>query len=292
MTFKQDTIRLKRLFLWMGIFVYTFSLPEVIRLYRWLSTRFSKEMASQVPLIIVICLLVIYTTYCLLTAKTGRGSLSIFISIGIVFLIFKITDIPTKRIHIIEYIIMCWLLYEALQVDYEGKAGLILTFILAGLLGVVDEILQGFHPRRYYGLTDMVVNALSAVIGILILAVVRKPFPSGNKTVVPLKACLVLIFTTLVELVIVLVSCYQLWSIATYSQNLNLFPLSVIVLDIICCLEIIGLMVVMLLLPLFREMWIPVQRTDLIFWFFGPKSIFLIILSLTLLGYFLGLEFR
>jgi hypothetical protein len=49
------------------------------------------------------------------------------------------------------------------------------------MLGVVDELLQGIHPQRFYGWSDMVVNAAAGLIGIFTL-VGLKSAPSGEWT--------------------------------------------------------------------------------------------------------------
>jgi hypothetical protein len=41
-------------------------------------------------------------------------------------------------------------------------------------LGVVDELEQGIHPSRFYGLSDMLVNCASALIGVLTIMGLKK----------------------------------------------------------------------------------------------------------------------
>jgi hypothetical protein len=80
---------------------------------------------------------------------------------------------PNKYIHIPEYVLMAWLLYQAMIIDYKGRGILLLVFICAAMLGVVDELLQGIHPQRTYGWKDMIINAASSFIGILTLVGVK-----------------------------------------------------------------------------------------------------------------------
>jgi len=81
---------------------------------------------------------------------------------------------PNKVIHIPEYILMTWLVFEALSIDYRGRGAYALSFICAAMLGVLDELMQGAHPSRYYGITDMGLNAAASIIGIISLAGVRR----------------------------------------------------------------------------------------------------------------------
>ena len=78
-----------------------------------------------------------------------------------------------------EYVLMAWILFEAISVDYRGKGIGVLIFICASMLGIVDEILQGIHPQRWYGWRDMLINAASSVIGVLTLISLRK-MPEGD----------------------------------------------------------------------------------------------------------------
>ena len=82
---------------------------------------------------------------------------------------------PNKHIHIPQYVVMTWLLLAALSRDYKGKGLLLLIFICASLLGVVDELEQGIHPARFYGWSDMLVNSSSAVIGVLTILGLKPP---------------------------------------------------------------------------------------------------------------------
>lgn len=49
-----------------------------------------------------------------------------------------------------------------------------LIVICASLLGIIDEIMQGIHPMRAFGLRDMVVNSASSFIGALTIVGLRK----------------------------------------------------------------------------------------------------------------------
>jgi hypothetical protein len=69
---------------------------------------------------------------------------------------------------------MAWLLFAVLSKDYKGKGLFILIFIYATMLGVVDELEQGIHPARFYGLSDMIVNSASALIGVFTIMGLKK----------------------------------------------------------------------------------------------------------------------
>ena len=51
----------------------------------------------------------------------------------------------------------------------------VVSIVTAGLLGVHDEMLQGLHPERRFGVTDILVNALSAAAGACMATAAARP---------------------------------------------------------------------------------------------------------------------
>ena len=68
---------------------------------------------------------------------------------------------------------MSWILFEALSIDYKGRGVFLLVFICGASLGVVDEMMQGILPGRFYGCRDMIMNSTATVIGVLTLVGLR-----------------------------------------------------------------------------------------------------------------------
>ena len=83
-----------------------------------------------------------------------------------------------KYIHIPEYVLISWILYYALALDYKGSGILLLVFICAAMLGVVDEIMQGMHPQRTYGWKDLIIDTASGLIGCLSIMGLKQPAES------------------------------------------------------------------------------------------------------------------
>ncbi len=113
----------------------------------------------------LICILVLFTLF----AKHGiqRSTLwlvpvILFIGIG---LYLPDAAVPSKRIHVAQYMMLAILVRKALSFRHGGVALLIWTLLVTAILGIHDEILQGLHVQRYYGLRDMVVNLFGALSG-------------------------------------------------------------------------------------------------------------------------------
>ena len=77
-------------------------------------------------------------------------------------------EIAVKRIHVMEYLLLSLCVRYALSSRLAGIPLLVFSSLLTGLYGVHDELLQGLHPARTYGLLDMSVNAIAALGGCLL----------------------------------------------------------------------------------------------------------------------------
>ncbi|HEA29014.1 MAG TPA: hypothetical protein ENH91_03300 [Leeuwenhoekiella sp.] len=165
---------LKRVLLWVLVALYTGSLPYVIFVYRAIEEHFSRAVAGKIPIVIISLFGIGYIVYIILTKKVTKRTALIVLCPIIAYVIISLEPNPNKHIHIPEYVLMSWILFEALSVDYNGKGIFILLFICSTMLGIVDEMEQGIHPGRYYGWRDMVINAASTIIGILTIMGLKK----------------------------------------------------------------------------------------------------------------------
>jgi hypothetical protein len=168
-----------RIILWTSVAIYTLSLPHIIIIYRAIVSRFSPNISELIPKAIIIILGILYTAFGYLYKKNLRYMGSILLCAVLIYAVLYLAPNPNKEIHVPEYIVMSWLLILALSIDYEGKGIAILVCICAPLLGIVDELLQGIHPHRYYGWEDIGMNSISAFVGVLLFLGLRNE-PQGS----------------------------------------------------------------------------------------------------------------
>jgi hypothetical protein len=159
---------------WILVAIYTFILPDFYIIYSNIVKFFGQDAAGKVPFLIVAVLGTVYVIAILVSQKSPKNLLFLVPCGVIAFLIMTQVSNPNKHIHIPEYVLMTWLLYAALSKDHKGSGLFILIFIYASLLGVVDELEQGIHPARFYGLSDMMVNCASALIGVFTIMGLKK----------------------------------------------------------------------------------------------------------------------
>jgi len=165
---------LQRIIWWVSVVVYTVVLPWVILVFNGINRYFSSEITTNMSHIIMILLGVFYTIICVRKKNTPHCLIILAVGASIVFLIMNFETNPNKYIHLPEYILMTWILYQALAIDYKGSGIFLLIFTCAAMLGIVDEILQGIHPQRTYGWKDMVIDTASGFIGVLMLVGLKK----------------------------------------------------------------------------------------------------------------------
>jgi hypothetical protein len=79
-----------------------------------------------------------------------------------------------ERTHLPEYGVAAWLSWRAIHPLVPGRfAGYAAAAALAAAIGYVDELIQWVVPGRVYDLRDVGMNALGAVLGMVVLAALR-----------------------------------------------------------------------------------------------------------------------
>jgi VanZ family protein len=209
---------------WMLIAVYTFILPDAILVYQKIVSVFGQAAAGKVPLVAAGILGVVYIVF-LYKLKRDWKNLLFFVPCGLIALaIFTLEPNPNKHIHIPEYVLMTWLLYWVLSKDIHGREIFLLIFICAALLGVTDEIEQGIHPARFYGASDMLVNASSALIGMFTIMGLARQSRSNWEWLNALKKMKGLVWLTGLGLIFVFLMCFHLFRVQADNEFWGIYP--------------------------------------------------------------------
>lgn len=80
---------------------------------------------------------------------------------------------PEEKIHFIEYGILAFLVFRALETDVCPAAAYGLSFLLTAVFGWVDEGIQHLLPNRFYQLEDVLLNAVSGLLALLLIFIRR-----------------------------------------------------------------------------------------------------------------------
>jgi hypothetical protein len=79
-----------------------------------------------------------------------------------------------ERTHLPEYGVAAWLAWRAVVPLVPGAvAGYAAAAALGIAIGYGDELLQVVLPGRYYDIRDVAMNALGAVLGVMVIAAAR-----------------------------------------------------------------------------------------------------------------------
>ena len=218
------TTKNRRIILWLSVAIYTLSLPYAIVIYDFITLRWSPEFAGFLPRLILLVAGAAYIFYSI-KAKLPFKKMSLLIPCAIIScLIIYLEPNPNKHIHIPEYVLMTWLLFEAVRIDYKGTGIFLLVFLCSSFLGVLDEILQGILPSRSYGWQDMLINSSSSLIGILSLIGLREDQGKNWNWINQLKEMRGPLSVVLLGILSTAVSCYMLFEVKNHQGSWLVYP--------------------------------------------------------------------
>lgn len=153
----------------MLVLVYVNMFP----LWKLLSSRWGREVFVIVPILLGVG--IIATVYMLFYRRpnsarlsVGKGGLAIGTFLCLTALVIPDPQFPVKRIHVAEYMLLSLVVRFAMSFRLQGMPLLFFSACFTSVLGVHDELLQGLHPSRTYGLRDLTVNTLASYGGALI----------------------------------------------------------------------------------------------------------------------------
>lgn len=77
-------------------------------------------------------------------------------------------DFPSKRIHVPQYIALALVVRRGLCSRLSGWPLTLCGWAITMVFGCHDELVQGFHPQRTFGLVDVLTNGWGAAAGVLL----------------------------------------------------------------------------------------------------------------------------
>ncbi|MEX2616671.1 MAG: VanZ family protein [Alphaproteobacteria bacterium] len=166
--------------------------------WSWLGQWVGRETAAYLPYLALAAVLL-----SILAAKFRKPVFDwrFFVlgaAVAIVALLSTDPEFPAKRIHVAQYLVLALLLYSALSRDLpRGRYLCLAAAVMGTLYGIHDELLQGFHPDRTFGVRDIGINILGAVSGALIAGAFVPPGkdPSGASAAHPDRSGTIAILT-------------------------------------------------------------------------------------------------
>ena len=80
---------------------------------------------------------------------------------------------PEEKLHFIEYGILAYLIFRAVELDFRRPLAFLYAFLLTAAFGWIDEGIQHLLPNRYYQNEDVLLNAAGGLLGLAVIYVFR-----------------------------------------------------------------------------------------------------------------------
>lgn len=143
---------------------------QTIGVWRWLADALGKTGAILVPFVLAV---VVFGTVLSIRLYAGHSLrlrwpyLIVAAVVSAIALYIPDPQFPAKRIHVAEFMLLVFLVRRGFCRWTGGIPLITLTAICGIVLGAHDELLQGLHPDRRFGRTDIVVDGLASIAGAL-----------------------------------------------------------------------------------------------------------------------------
>ena len=126
--------------------------------------------AMEVLPVVAVFVFVVVVLFCYARNKQNISKMSWYmVGMGGALCLFALLlpdgQFPVKRVHVVEYMLLACLVRYTMSWRLHGTALLFFSVLVTVLFGIHDELLQGIHPSRTYGLRDILVNSVAAVGG-------------------------------------------------------------------------------------------------------------------------------
>ena len=95
--------------------------------------------------------------------------LGVYLRLGMIAVAFTATlkalALPIEELHLVEYGLLGVFLFRAVRHRASPGKAYLWGALAGAAVGLVDELIQGVVPNRYFGFHDVVVNGIGALLG-------------------------------------------------------------------------------------------------------------------------------
>lgn len=180
--------RKKLFFSWMWVALCILSIFIIVPIARSVRNFVEKHLSADFfgySVICVVCIAFLTGIYLLWFRLKIRAFPNYLwfavIACAYIFFTFKLWERPEEAVHFLEYGLLGLLLFHALRHHIHDKSVYLTAFLIGGLVGIFDEVLQWMIPRRIWDIRDIGLNALSCgLCQIAIWKGIRPKFTSSR----------------------------------------------------------------------------------------------------------------
>ncbi len=142
---------------------------NTVVVWNWLEASLNTALLSAVPLILALILAAVLVFGRRRSPRMGLLHVMAWVTVAAVCAAFAWLlidpDFPAKRVHLFEYALLAVVVRQFFRARLAEPMASVAGVVVAAVLGVHDELLQGLHPGRFFSPLDVIVNSLSACAG-------------------------------------------------------------------------------------------------------------------------------
>ena len=156
---------------WLWVFLCTIGIYSTIPLARgfqkFVYSTVGKEFFTYAVFAVVFTILITLLYFFLFKLKIKNVSqyIWLFLCAGTcIYFTIQLRNYPEEAIHLLEYGLLSIFVFKALSHRIRDWSIYISVSCVVLFLGTVDEFIQWMIPQRYWGLEDVKINTLAAII--------------------------------------------------------------------------------------------------------------------------------
>jgi len=144
-----------------------FTIPVARSIQKIISHTIGRDFFTYFVIFIVACGLAVLLYLFIVKFKVRKISQYAWLVIcaGIyIFLTIKLDKYPEEAIHLIEYGLLSYFIFNALQYKIRDRTIYIITILIVLFIGTTDEVMQWITPKRYWDFRDIGTNVAGGLI--------------------------------------------------------------------------------------------------------------------------------
>ena len=172
---KKNTLRI---IWWAAVLFYVTFIYSTLNIAPSIADKLDAFLSGRLDLMLyavysaVIGVLVLY----ILLVRKQKSVLKYFVLTFAVcgfFAVINYAQTPAEKIHLGEYGLLGILLYNALKIEFNrfDFKLYIYAVVMCTAIGVIDEVIQGILPNRFFDWRDIFMNAISGALPLLVIRI-------------------------------------------------------------------------------------------------------------------------
>jgi VanZ family protein len=170
---------------WILLIIYTLLILITLPLMPWLIKIYYKNLSFPLSSVCYIISLIVFLAiigYLKFIRKESRISVYLwFFALSSVYalLIFR-QKLPAEKFHFFEYGLFSYFSHNAVEKDdilarlLRFKNSYLMAFILILVVSSIDEFIQHLLPNRVGELSDVILNIISGILGLMTIGLVLR----------------------------------------------------------------------------------------------------------------------